>query len=61
LVIFFDRPARNLAAQVSIDDRRRCELGTILCDKECREAVKNNNSFKFSNILFVSLSVNGWF
>jgi len=40
LIIFFDRLARPIAAQVSIDDRRRCELATILCDKECREAVQ---------------------
>jgi len=37
---FFNRPAPILAAQVSIDDCRRCELANILRDKESREVVR---------------------
>lgn len=38
--VFLYRPTRQLAAQVSIDDRRRFELANILQDKESREAVR---------------------
>ncbi|CAM4791329.1 unnamed protein product [Rotaria magnacalcarata] len=36
--MFFE-PARDLTAQVSIDDRRRCELANILRDNDSREAL----------------------
>ena len=40
VIVFLYRPARHLAAQVSIDDRRRFELANILRDRESREAVR---------------------
>ncbi len=38
---FCFRPARSIEQQISIDDRRRTELTTILRDNESREDVKN--------------------
>jgi hypothetical protein len=40
IIFFFNRPAPILAAQISIDDCRRCELANILRDKESREVVR---------------------